>query len=84
LVKRLQTGLQLRLRYLCLAYHQDSAPLLPFVDQLGRTARSFGHARACRTKAWRSSPICCHWIGQPQVDQSNRGELDFTRRLEED
>jgi hypothetical protein len=26
LVKRLQTRLQLRLRYLCLAYHQDSAP----------------------------------------------------------
>ena len=78
-VKHLQAELQPRLRYFCLAYHGDSA-LFPFVDQLGEKVRSFfGHAPSCRTKIWRSWPIGCHWISQPQVDHWSRGELDFTR-----
>jgi len=59
----------LRPRYFCLAYHQDSAPSSPFVNQLGPKARSFfGHAPGCRTKFWLLIADLLSWTGQPSVN----------------
>jgi hypothetical protein len=65
---------ELRLRYFCSPYRQDSA-LFPFVEQLGHAAEFSRDdvpavklekleallARAAnRARMWHSSPICCH------------------------
>jgi hypothetical protein len=85
LVKRLQTEPRLRLRYLYLAHHQDTAPSFRLSTSSAENLKAFSGVRqAIGRKIWRLSPICCHWVGQPQVNHWNRGALDVTRRLEED